>query len=53
MGRYAVGPLSPFIIEHFALGKAQFGVLSSAIGLGGTVTSYAAGVLVDRLGVGR
>lgn len=51
MGRYAVGPLSPFIIEHFALGKAQFGVLSSAIGLGGTVTSYAAGVLVDRLGV--
>jgi len=51
MGRYAVGPLSPFIIDHFGLSKAQFGALSSAIGLGAIATSYAVGLLIDRLGV--
>ncbi len=53
MGRYAVGPLSPFIMEHFGLSKAQFGVLSSAVGLGAMSTAYVAGVLVDRVGVRR
>ncbi|HEY8417292.1 MAG TPA: MFS transporter [Limnochordales bacterium] len=51
MGRYAVGPLSPFIIDHYGLSKAQFGALSSAIGLGAIATSYGIGLLIDRLGV--
>lgn len=53
MGRYAVGPLSPLILAHFSLSKAQSGLLSSAVGLGAIGTAYVAGVLVDRLGVRR
>jgi ACS family hexuronate transporter-like MFS transporter len=47
----AVAPLAPFLLDAFALSRAQAGLLLPAVYLGGVALSLPAGWLTERLGV--
>lgn len=50
---FTFGPLAPFLQEDMGISRAQVGLFTSAIYLGGMTVSLPAGWLTDRLGVRR
>lgn len=53
IARFAIGPLSPFIIESFSLNHTQLGLLPAVASFGSTLVAFIGGRLIDHVGVRR